>query len=82
MKVRTGQVKAGLRKACERGEFFHLWLHPENLGNDPQLFGCLEEILQFTQELHERGLLESLTMHPSLTYFADVEQAVLSPHLE
>jgi len=62
IETRTSQAKVGLRKASERGELFHLWLHPSNLGSDCALFACLEEILQLADDLRQRGLLQILTM--------------------
>jgi peptidoglycan/xylan/chitin deacetylase (PgdA/CDA1 family) len=63
LRARTSQAKAGLRKAAEHGELFHLWFHPVNMASDPALFPCLEEVLRFACELREKGRLECLTMH-------------------
>ncbi|MGH7963834.1 MAG: hypothetical protein ACRERD_18760, partial [Candidatus Binatia bacterium] len=60
--TRVMQVRAGLRRAARRGELFHLWLHPFNLGSDPQLFGALEQIFRTAHDLRANGQLEILTM--------------------
>ena len=60
--VRVYQAQAGLHRAAERGELFHLWFHPFNLGSDFRLFTALEHILQAASDLRVSGQLEILTM--------------------
>lgn len=62
LQTRAAQAKAGLRKAAQQGQLFHLWLHPSNLGSDTALFSCLEDILQAADTMRQQGLLQILTM--------------------
>jgi hypothetical protein len=59
---RVQQAKRGLRRAAERGELFHLWFHPFNLGSDANLFAGLEAIFTYASQLRDQGRLEILTM--------------------
>ncbi len=54
---------AGLNRAVERREIFHLWFHPSNfLYKTDEQFYVLEAILKHAQHLKENGQLEILTM--------------------
>jgi len=54
---------AGLNRAVERGEIFHLWFHPSNfVYKTDEQFYVLEAILKDAQRLKESGQLEILTM--------------------
>lgn len=59
---RWTQAFRGLQRAVERGELFHLWFHPFNLGTGPGMFVALETILSRVADLRESGGLEVLTM--------------------
>jgi hypothetical protein len=60
---RVAHARRGLHAAADRGEMFHLWFHPFNLGSDMHLFDGLERIFQFVNGLRDDGMLEVLTMH-------------------
>jgi hypothetical protein len=63
MKSRVNKAKKGIDKAIERGEIFHLWFHPFNLGTDPSnLIKGLEEILVYVKHQIDNDKLENLTM--------------------
>lgn len=59
---RVVQAKRGLRRAAARGELFHLWFHPFNLGSDPDLMAGFDAIIRYAYELRDRGQLTILTM--------------------
>lgn len=59
---RVAQAKRGLLRAAERGELFHLWFHPFNLGSDLRLFDGLEQIYRFAAGLRDAGKLEIVPM--------------------
>lgn len=59
---RVAQAKRGLRRAVARGELFHLWFHPFNLGSDPRMFDILGEILGEVVAAREAGDLVVRTM--------------------
>lgn len=62
LRTRITQAQAGLRRAAQRGELFHLWFHPFNLGSDARLFGALEQIFRTACELRASGQLKICTM--------------------
>jgi hypothetical protein len=59
---RWRKAEAGLRRAVERQEIFHLWLHPWNLAGDRELLACLERIIAQVDRLREVGDLTVMTM--------------------
>lgn len=55
--------KAGLHRAVERGEIFHLWFHPSNFAHKMGAqFQVLEEILRYAQALRIKDHLTIMTM--------------------
>ena len=62
MACRRCQAFKGLQRASERGELFHLWLHPFNLASDPGIPKVMEDILRSASRLQEEGKLVSVTM--------------------
>ncbi|GGO65562.1 polysaccharide deacetylase family protein [Nonomuraea cavernae] len=59
---RVRQARLGLDRAVRRGEIYHLWFHPFNLGGDPRMFGALEQILREVRARRDRGELAVMTM--------------------
>jgi hypothetical protein len=59
---RRRQALRGLRRAAERGEIFHLWLHPVNLACSPIMPQILEEVFQEVDELRRQGRMIVRTM--------------------
>lgn len=59
---RVVQSLRGLRRAVSRGELFHLWFHPFNLGSDPAMFAILAEILEAVAAARDAGDLVVRTM--------------------
>lgn len=54
---------AGLNRAAQSGEIFHLWFHPFNLAKDPErLLIELEDVLKHAEILRERDELRVQTM--------------------
>jgi len=54
---------AGLSRAVERGEIFHLWFHPSNFTHKTEKqFYILEAILKHAQKLRDESKLDILTM--------------------
>ena len=68
---RVCQAERGLLRAVERGEVYHLWFHPFNLGSSAAMFDALTQILARAWDLRERGDLRVMTM-------ADVAAALTS----
>jgi peptidoglycan/xylan/chitin deacetylase (PgdA/CDA1 family) len=61
--LRKYRVKAGLRSAARRGEVYHLWWHPHNLGaNLEKNLAALEDFLDEFRRLRETHGMLSLTM--------------------
>lgn len=57
------RAEKGLERAAETGRVFHLWLHPFNLGRDPEaLLATLDAILARAAELREAGKLTVASM--------------------
>lgn len=61
--VRVLKAKAGIKKAVENRELFHLWFHPIDLAEETEklLFG-LEEIVKYAAKLRSAKQLEIKTM--------------------
>ena len=70
MASRRKQAFDGVRRAAERGEMFHLWLHPSDLGTDPALCELLGEIFEYVASLRDEGKMRVATM-------ADVAESCL-----
>ncbi|MEZ4668201.1 MAG: polysaccharide deacetylase family protein [Anaerolineae bacterium] len=51
---RVRQARLGLKQAVKRGEIYHLWFHPFNLGTSPRMFEALEHILRDVAQRRER----------------------------
>ena len=68
LKVR--RIKGQMRRAARRGEIYHLWWHPHNLGarTDDHL-RQLEEIFRYYAELKEKYGMQSLTMQEAAEMF-------------
>lgn len=67
--------RAGLDRAVDRGEIFHLWFHPSNFADkmDNQL-SILEDILRYAQELRSGNQLKVLTL-------GDIQRFIHQPNL-
>lgn len=59
---RVRQARLGIEQAVTRGELYHLWFHPFNLGTSEAMFAALEQILRLAAEQREKGGLEVMTM--------------------
>jgi hypothetical protein len=59
---RVRQARLGIEQAVQRGEIYHLWFHPFNLGTSARMFEALEQILIEAAQRRERGQLQVLTM--------------------
>ena len=63
IKNRVIRAKNGIDQAIKNKEVFHLWFHPQNICNDStKLLSGLEEILRYSKNKVEKGLLKNLTM--------------------
>jgi peptidoglycan/xylan/chitin deacetylase (PgdA/CDA1 family) len=80
MQSRVSQMQSGLRRAAERGELFHLWFHPFNLGSDPRLFTALEQTFQTACDLRANGQLEILTMQQAAERVRQTREHVIYSH--
>lgn len=60
--ARVLQAQRGLAQAVARGEIFHLWFHPFNLGSSDAMFDALAQILALVWALREQGKLQTLSM--------------------
>lgn len=57
------RARKGLDRAAARGEVFHLWFHPFNLGVDPDpLLATLDDVLSHADDLRRSGDLEVLSI--------------------
>jgi hypothetical protein len=55
--------RAGVDRAVERREIFHLWFHPSNFVHKmDEQFQVLEEILRYAHELRKKNQLKNLTL--------------------
>ena len=55
--------RAGIDRAVERGEIFHLWFHPSNFAYKmDEQFRVLEEILRYAHELRKKQQLKNFTL--------------------
>ncbi|MBN1522735.1 MAG: hypothetical protein JW928_09410 [Candidatus Aureabacteria bacterium] len=52
----------GIKKAVQRAECFHLWCHPFNFAEVPELFEAFQYILKLASEERDKGRLSILTM--------------------
>jgi peptidoglycan/xylan/chitin deacetylase (PgdA/CDA1 family) len=60
---RIQRMQRGLEAAVRQRRVFHLWFHPTNLADEPELmFGALRTTLQQVRRLREQGALEVRTM--------------------
>ncbi|MEV4106459.1 polysaccharide deacetylase family protein [Nonomuraea sp. NPDC049695] len=59
---RVRQARLGLDQAGRRGEIYHLWFHPFNLGGDPRMLDTFERILRHIALRRDRGALTVMTM--------------------
>jgi peptidoglycan/xylan/chitin deacetylase (PgdA/CDA1 family) len=60
---RTLRMQRGLEAAVRKRRVFHLWFHPTNLADQPDLmFGALRMTLEEVRRLREQGVLEVRTM--------------------
>lgn len=60
--ARVRQARRGLEQAVRRGQLFHLWFHPFNLGTSEEMFEALSQILQIAARYRDAGQLRVLTM--------------------
>ncbi|MEO1667407.1 MAG: polysaccharide deacetylase family protein [Chloroflexota bacterium] len=68
--ARVKQARLGIKRAIQRGEVFHLWFHPFNLGSSDAMFDALSQILSMVWEARARGLLHVMTMTDMATEIA------------
>jgi peptidoglycan/xylan/chitin deacetylase (PgdA/CDA1 family) len=61
-RARVAQAARGLAGAIQRGEIYHLWFHPFNLGSSDAMFDALTQILTLVYTLREGGVLRTVTM--------------------
>jgi len=59
---RVRQARLGIEQAVKRGELYHLWFHPFNLGTSEAMFEALEQILRLVVARREKGELRVETM--------------------
>lgn len=59
---RVRQARRGIEQAVRKGELYHLWFHPFNLGTSDAMFDALAQILQLAAEQREKGGLAIMTM--------------------
>ncbi len=61
--LRLRRIKKSMTHAAEKGEIFHLWWHPHNLGiNQTENFKNLEEILNHFETLKQKYGFQSASM--------------------
>jgi len=53
--LKVSRIKRSMKKAAQKGEFFHLWWHPHNFGNNmAENITQLSEICEFYSKLHDK----------------------------
>ncbi len=63
MACQVRRMKAGINQAITRNELYHLWFHPFNLNDKPDvMFSGLERIFQYARRKRDEGVLDILTM--------------------
>jgi len=61
--LRIARIRAGLQHAAERGEVFHLWLHPEEMAMSPEEnLAAFAKVLEYFSTLRESRGMESVNM--------------------
>ncbi len=61
--LRLRRIKSAMTHAAKRGEIFHLWWHPHNVGIDQEEnFRNLEAVLKHYKKLHDEYGMESASM--------------------
>lgn len=67
--LRLRRIKNAMTYAAKKGEIFHLWWHPHNLGiNQEQNFKNLEAILKHFAHLQKTYGMQSASMRDIVTY--------------
>ncbi len=67
--IRMRRIKNAMTHAAKRGEIFHLWWHPHNVGiNQEQNFKNLENILEHFTYLQKTYGMQSASMHDIAEY--------------
>lgn len=62
-KQKVRRIKAQMRHAAKRGETYHLWWHPHNIGlHTEEELAELEEIFSYFEELKQKYGMRSLNM--------------------
>lgn len=69
--ARVRQARLGIERAVRRGELFHLWFHPFNLGVNPRMFKVLEQILKLVAQHREAGEMQVMTMGQAARWILD-----------
>ena len=65
--LKMRRLKGQMRRAAKRGETYHLWWHPHNLGVDTQAnMAQLEEIFRYYEELKEKYGMQCLNMREAV----------------
>lgn len=68
--LKMRRIKGQMRRAARRGEVYHLWWHPHNLGVETEKhMAQLEEIFRYYEELKEKYGMQSLNMREATEYF-------------
>ena len=60
--ARVHQARRGLNRAIQRGEIYHLWFHPFNLGSSDEMLDAFTQILALVYQDREQGTLRVQTM--------------------
>ena len=65
--IKMRRLKGQMRRAARRGQTYHLWWHPHNLGVETEKhMQQLEEIFRYYQELKEKYGMQSLNMREAV----------------
>jgi len=61
--LKLRRIKGQMRRAARRGEVYHLWWHPHNLGVETQAhLAQLEALLRYYEQLKQTYGMQSLNM--------------------
>ena len=65
--LKLRRIKHQMRRAAKRGETYHLWWHPHNLGVETQKhMAQLDELFRYYEELKEKYGMQSLNMRETV----------------
>lgn len=69
--ARVRQARLGIEQAVRKGQLYHLWFHPFNLGTSEAMFAALEQILQIAVHHRDEETLRIMTLRDAAQWILD-----------